>query len=619
MIFDKFFNGEELKAYTYMGAHPKDNGVEFYLWAPHAIKVEVFMSKDNFEVFYPLNKIDDRGIWHLFIDDCKCIYSYRYRIYTSKNNYVEKSDPYAFYSERRPANASVMYDLDMYKYSDDKYMSKRKFSYDNPLNIYELHLNGFKKENEFTTYQEVKENLIPYVKKMGYTHIELMPIVEHPFDGSWGYQATGFFSATSRYGTPYDLMDLINECHLNDIGVILDVAYVHFANDGFGLCNFDGEACYEYKSNDMSMSQWGSYQFDLGNGPVISFLLSNADFFINKYHIDGLRLDAVANIIYPDGNKDRGVNKTGLAFLKRFNFTLKKEYPSVMLIAEDSTDFAKVTVPVEYEGLGFDYKWDLGWMNDTLNYYHMDCEYRKYHHNQITFSMAYFYSEKFILPFSHDEVVHSKLTIVDKMWGSYEDKFKQCRNLFMYMFSHPGKKLNFLGNDIGMFREFDETKDLDWKLLEYPMHDSFNRYFRDLCQIYKSYKAFNSNDYNPESFKWIDADNYKQSIYIYSRYDENYCFIVVLNMMPISYTNYLVGVPYKGTYTELINSEKDIYSGCNMCNFKPIASRKVKAHGLNNSIAIDIAPYSAIIFSTPIDKKAPIDEEPKKNRIIKES
>jgi len=622
MIFDKFFAGEELKAYEYMGAHPKDNGVEFYLWAPHAIKVEVFMSKDNFEVYYPFEKIDNRGIWHLFIDDCECIYSYRYRLWTSDTKFVEKSDPYAFYSEKRPANASVMYDLEMYQFSDKKYMSKRKFSYDNPLNIYELHLNGFKKQDEFTTYQEVKENLIPYIKKMGYTHIELMPIVEHPFDGSWGYQATGFFSATSRYGTPYDLMDLINECHLNNIGVLLDVAYVHFANDGFGLCEFDGKACYEYKSKDMSTSQWGSYQFDLGSGPVISFLLSNADFFINKYHFDGLRLDAVANIIYPDGNKDRGINATGLAFLKRFNYTIKKQYPSVMLIAEDSTDFAKVTVPVEYEGLGFDYKWDLGWMNDTLGYYHMDCEYRKYHHNQITFSMAYFYSEKFILPFSHDEVVHSKLTIVDKMWGSYEDKFKQCRNLFLYMFTHPGKKLNFLGNDIGMFREFDETKDLDWKILEYPMHDSFNRYFRDLCQIYLTYKAFNSSDYNPESFKWIDADNYKQSIYIYSRYDEDYCFIVVLNMMPISYTNYLVGVPFKGTYTELINSEKDIYSGCNMCNFKPITSRKVKAHGLPNSIAIDIAPYSAIIFSTPIAKKAAIDEDLNQamlNRIVKES
>lgn len=613
MNLDKFFSGYETHAYEYMGAHPKDDGVEFYLWAPHAYKVEVFMSRDSFNKFYPMDKVDERGIWHLFIEDLECIYSYRYRIYTNKNNYVDKSDPYAFYSELRPANASVMYDLNYYKFTDDKYMDKRTFSYDNPLNIYELHLNGFKKDKEFTTYRELKETLIPYVKNMGYTHIEMMPIVEHPFDGSWGYQATGFFAATSRYGTPYDLMDLINECHLNNIGVILDVAYVHFATDSYALGKFDGKPCYEYKDENRSKSQWGSYQFDLGSGPVISYLMSNGNFFLNKYHFDGLRMDAVSNIIYFDGNKNNGINESGLSFVKRFNYHTKLENPSCILIAEDSTDFPKVTVPSEYDGLGFDYKWDLGWMNDTLGYYHMDPEYRKYHHNQLTFSMAYFYSEKFILPLSHDEVVHSKLTIIDKMWGSYEDKFRQCRNLFMYMFTHPGKKLNFLGNDIGMFREFDETKELDWFLLKYPIHDSFNRYFRDLCQIYKTYKAFNSNDYNYESFKWIDADNAAQSIYIYTRYDEDYCFVVVLNMMPISYTNYKVGVPYKGTYTELINSEKDIYNGCNMCNFKPIQTRKVKSHGLTNSITIDIAPYAGIIFSIPIARKAPIASKPLKN------
>ena len=610
MNFDKFFSGYDLKSYEYMGAHPLDNGVSFTVWAPHAYKVEVFMSKDDFKVFYPLEKIDDRGIFYTFIDNLKCIYSYRYRIYTDEFNFIEKADPYAFYSELRPASASVMYDLNYYHFSDDDYMKNRKFSYDNPLNIYEVHLNGFKKEGELASYSQLKETLIPYVKNMGYTHIELMPVVEYPFDGSWGYQATGFFSATSRYGTPYDLMDFINEAHLNNIGVILDVAYVHFATDSYGLVNFDGQPCYEYKDEKNSKSQWGSYQFDLGHGPVISFLMSSGNFFLEKYHFDGLRMDAVSNIIYHDGNKDLGVNESGLSFIKRFNYHLKKQNPECILIAEDSTDYPKVTTPSEYDGLGFDYKWDLGWMNDTLDYYHMDPEYRKYHHNQITFSMAYFYSEKFILPFSHDEVVHSKLTIIDKMWGNYEDKFKQCRNLFMYMFTHPGKKLNFLGNDIGMFREFDETKELDWFLLKYPIHDSFNRYFRDLCQIYKTYKAFNSNDYNYESFKWIDADNYKQSIYIYSRFDENYCFIVVLNMMPISYTNFRIGVPYKGEYTELINSEKDIYNGCNMCNFKPITSRKIKAHGLTNSISIDIAPYAGIIFSIPIDKKADVAVEP---------
>ena len=616
MNLDYFFSGIDTQSYKYMGCHKLDDGVEFYLWAPHADKVEIFMSKDDFKKYYPMEKVDDRGIWHLIIKDCECIYSYRYRIH-HKGKIIEKTDPYAFYSERRPANASVMYDLNYYKFSDDEYMSKRNFSYQNPLNIYELHINGFKHEGELTTYQELKKELIPYVKNMGYTHIELMPVVEYPFDGSWGYQATGFFSATSRYGTPYDLMDFINECHLNNIGVLLDVAYVHFATDDYALTKFDGEACFEYKNEKQAKSQWGSYLFDHGSGPVISYLMSSGNFFLNEYHFDGLRLDAVSNIIYHDGNKNIGENAAGISFIKRFNYSIKKEHPDCILIAEDSTDYPKVTVPTEYDGLGFDYKWDLGWMNDTLDYYSMDPEFRQYHHNQITFSMAYFYSEKFLLPLSHDEVVHSKKTIVDKMWGKYEDQFSQCRNLFLYMFTHPGKKLNFLGNDIAMYREFDETRGLDWDLLKYPIHDSFNRYFRDLCHIYKAYKAFNSYDYDPLSFKWIDADNHSQSIYVYTRYDEDFCFIIVLNMKPISYTDYKIGVPFEGTYTELINSEKDIYNGCNMCNFKPIKSRKIKSHGLPNSISIDLAPYAGIIFSIPIKKKAPTIEEPKSKRSIK--
>ena len=604
MNLDYFFYGIDTQAYKYMGVHKLGKGVEFYLWAPHADRVEVFMSKDNFNTFYAMEKIDNRGVWHLIIDNCECIYSYRYRIFNG-NKVLYKSDPYAFYSELRPSNASVMYDLSQYKFSDDAYMEARKFSYQNPLNIYELHVNGFKHDGPFTTYRELKETLIPYVKNMGYTHIEMMPIVEYPFDGSWGYQATGFLSCTSRYGTPWDLMDFINECHLNNIGVILDMAYVHFAIDDYGLVNFDGEKCYENKDDKYSKTQWGSYLFDHGSGPVISYLMSSANLFLSEYHFDGLRLDAISNIIYYDGNKDIGTYNDGVSFIKKFNYSIKKEHPDCLIIAEDSTDYPKVTVPLEYDGLGFDYKWDLGWMNDTLKYFAMDPEYRQYHHNMLTFSMAYFYSEKFLLPLSHDEVVHGKKTIVDKMWGNQEDQFSQCRSLFLYMFTHPGKKLNFLGNDIAMYREFDETRGLDWHLLAYPLHDSFNRYFRDLCQIYKSYKAFYAYDYESFSFKWIDADNNRQSIYIYCRYDEDFCFVVVLNMKPCSYTDFNVGVPFSGTYTELINSQKDIYSGCNMCNFKPIRSRKVKAHGLANSISIDIAPYAAIIFSIPIKKKAP--------------
>jgi 1,4-alpha-glucan branching enzyme len=610
MNLDYFFSGLDTQAYQYMGVHKLGDGVEFYLWAPHARNVEVFMSRDNFSVFYPFEKIDQRGIWHCVIEHCEPIYSYRYRITAPEGYYIYKSDPYAFYSELRPDNASVMYDLSYFQFTDKEYMEKRHFSYENPLNIYEIHVNGFKHDGRLTTYRELKETLIPYAKQTGFTHIEMMPIVEHPYDGSWGYQATGFFSATSRYGTPYDLMDFINECHLNNIGVILDVAYVHFATDGFGLGNFDGQACYEYKTGDMQRSQWGSYQFDLGSGPVISYLMSSANFFLNEFHFDGLRMDAVSNIIFHEGNKNIGENQSGLSFVKRFNYTIKKEHPDVLLIAEDSTDYPKVTVPTMYEGLGFDYKWDLGWMNDTLKYYAMDPEFRQYHHNMLTFSMAYFYSEKFILPLSHDEVVHSKKTIVDKMWGNYETQFAQCRNLFLYMFTHPGKKLNFMGNDIAMYREFDETRGMVWDLLQYPAHDSFNRFFRDLCQIYNAYKVFSCYDYDPSSFRWIDADNYRQSVYIYTRYEEDYCFLIVLNMKPISYTNYRIGVPYRGVYTEIINTEKDIYNGCNMCNFKPIRSHKIKSHGLPNSIEIDLAPYAGVMFAVKAGRKTAFFEDP---------
>ena len=610
MNLDYFFYGLDTQAYKYMGCHKLGDGVELCLWAPHARKVEVFMSKDEFKVFYELEKIDERGIWHIIIDNCDCIYSYRYRITTQNGEQYYKSDPYAFYSERRPSNASVMYDLSMYKFTDSEYMEKRSFSYNNRLNIYEVHPNGFMHDGELASYQELKEKLIPYVRNMGYSHIELMPIVEHPFDGSWGYQATGFMSATSRYGTPYDLMDFINECHLNDIGVILDVAYVHFAVDDYGLACFDGEPCYESGDAGRARSQWGSYLFDLGSGPVISYLMSSANLFLSEYHIDGLRMDAVSNLIYPDGNCNLGSNYDGINFVKRFNYSIKKEHPDIMLIAEDSTAYPKVTEKTENDGLGFDYKWDLGWMNDTLKYYGLDPNERQYNHNKLTFSMAYFYSEKFILPLSHDEVVHMKGTIINKMWGDYNAKFKQCRNLFLYMFTHPGKKLNFIGNDIAMFREFNEGIGADWSIMSYPMHDSFNRYFRDLCQIHKTYKAFYAYDYETFSFKWIDADNYQQSIYSYVRYDEDYCFLIVLNMKDVTYNNYRIGVPLAGTYTEMINSEKDIYSGCNMCNYKPVRSSKIYSHGLPNSIEIDIAPYAGIMFCTKIEKKRLYVENP---------
>ena len=602
--FDKFFSGYEFEAFKLFGAHPTDKGVKFTLWAPHAYKVDVIGSFNDWTVGYPLKKVDFRGVWEVEIPDIKPIYSYRYRIYKDEYTFHEKIDPYAFCAEKRPANASVMYDLEYYKWDDNDYMSSRKFSYDNPLSIYEVHINGFKKEDgkNLNTYKHLKETLIPYVIENGFTHIELMPIFEHPFDGSWGYQSSGFFCATSRYGTPYDLMDFIDECHKKGIGVILDVVYAHFVQDAYGLVNYDFAPLYEYDEAHLMKSEWGSYYFNLNSKPVISFLMSSANFYLDKYHFDGLRFDAISHLIYHSGNRDKGENLEGLSFMKRLNFELKEKYPSVMLIAEDSSDYPNVTKEVKWGGLGFDYKWDLGWMNDTLKYYKMDHEYRKYHHNLLTFSMAYFYNEKFLLPLSHDEVVHSKGTIIDKMFGTYEEKFHLCRNLMTLMFTHPGKKLNFMGNELAVFREFDEAKDLDWFMLDYPLHDSFARFFRDLNLIYTKNKAFYANEYDWNYFRWIDADNNAQSIYSYYRQDEKECFVVVLNMMPISYEDYEIGVPYSGTYTEIMNSEKDIYSGCNMCNFTPVKAVKKEKHKLPYTLKIRIAPFAGIIFKTTVKK-----------------
>ena len=604
--FDKFFGGYELEAYKLFGAHAKDGGVECTLWAPHAYKVEVITSFNSWQSPFVMEKIDFRGVWQVFIPNCELIYSYRYRIYKNDSEYHEKIDPYAYYGERRPANASCMYNLDYYKWNDSEYLAKQKLSYDDPMNIYEVHINGFKNPEgeKLNTYRHLKETLIPYVLKNGFTHIELMPVFEHPFDGSWGYQSTGFFAATSRYGTPYDLMDFIDECHKNNLKVILDVVYAHFVQDAHGLVNFDHRPLYEYYEPHLMKSEWGSYYFNFNSNPVLSFLMSSANFYIEKYHVDGLRFDAVSHFIYHGGDKTQGENIEGMSFIKRLNYELKHRHPHVALIAEDSSDYEGVTKEVEWGGLGFDYKWDLGWMNDTLKYYHLDHEFRKYHHTLINFSMAYFFNERFLLPFSHDEVVHSKGTIIDKMFGTYEEKFRLCRNLYVMMFTHPGKKLNFMGNELAMFREFDEAKELDWFMLDYPLHDAFARFFKDMNLIYKSHPAFYRNEYQAETnnFKWIDADNNMQSVFTYYRQDKKECFVVAINCMPHSYEHFEIGVPYSGTYTEIMNSEKDIYGGCNMCNFEPLKAKKGERNNLPYTLDIRLAPFSAIIFKTTVKK-----------------
>lgn len=598
--FNAFFNGECYNAYELFGAHKYLNGVKFTVYAPNAYKVALKNSKDSWEKESFFTKIDDRGVYELYIEDMEIIYSYRYRIYKDEFNFHDKIDPYAYYFELRPSNASVMYDLSYFKFNDDKFMNLRCKGLDEPMNIYEVHVNGFMRPEwkQFATYQDLKQHLIPYVKENGFTHIELMPLMEHPFDGSWGYQASGFYAITSRYGTPYDLMDFINECHNNGIKVIFDVVYTHFVKDEYGLVNYDFKALYEYQEPFKAKSEWDTYYFDLSNPTVMSFIMSSAFFYAKHYHVDGFRFDAVSHFIHYRGNKDLGENKEGLNFLKRLNYELNKEFPALLLIAEDSSDFPKVCEKVEYGGLGFDLKWDLGWMNDTLRYYSMDHIYRKYHHNLMTFSMAYFYNEKFIMPFSHDEVVHMKKTIIDKMYGTYEQKFSLVKNLYVYMFTHPGKKLNFMGNELALFSEFNEAKELEWFMLKFPRHDSFKRFFKDMSLIYKYHNCLWEKDYDPSGFKWIEVDNNEKSVFSYYREDDKQILVTVLNMLPVSYKRYKVGVPLSGEYVEIMNTEKDIYSGCNMCNYNPIMSQheEFTYQHQHHSISIDLAPLSAIIF-----------------------
>ena len=604
-IVDSFHQGHCLNAYEFFGAHftyENGNGVRFTVYAPHARNISVIGSFNNWdENAARMERTGFTGIWSLFIKDVKEWDSYKYRIEDRRGNKLDKSDPYAFYSETRPESASKTYNLQNIRWSDEAWMKKRTKNYDRPVSIYEVYAGGWKRDGQYPyTYVRLKDELIPYVKEHGFTHIELMPLNEYPFDGSWGYQASGYYSVTSRYGNPTEFAEFVNECHKNDIGVIMDMVPVHFVKDAFGLRLFDGEPLYEYQKIYDAESQWGTLNFDLWNEEVRSFLMSAAAFWCDVYHMDGLRFDAVANLIYWAGNRDRGVNEGSVIFMKRMNYYLNKEFPSVMLIAEDSSDFPKVTASTLDNGLGFDYKWDLGWMNDTLKYYEADPFFRQWEHGKITFSIAYFYSERFLLPFSHDENVHGKKTVIDRMWGDYSQKFAQVRNLYAYMFAHPGKKLNFMGNEIASFREFDEEKELDWFLLDYPVHDAFLRYFTDLNKIYKTHSCLSKNDYSYDGFKWIDPDNNKQSVFSFWREDEKEYLVCVLNMTPVSFEEFTIGVPQKGTYTEIMNSEKDIYNGCNMCNFKSVKSHPAYPGAkFENDLTIRLAPFAAVWFTCP--------------------
>ena len=595
--FDNFFNGYSIDAYREFGAHLHDHTCTFTVWAPNARSVRVTGSFNQWDPAHDfLEKVDERGVWSITLDVVNEWDTYRYIIEDQEGRLNEKSDPFAFYSEYRPATASKVVNLEDFPWIDGDWMRDRQINADKPMNIYEVHAGSWRMKEDGTlyTYEELADLLVPYCVENGYSHIEFMPLNEYPFDGSWGYQATGYFSCTSRYGHFKQFMHLVNVAHQNGIGIIMDFVPVHFVKDSYGLRQFDGTNQYEYSDKNNAESEWGTCYFDLGKEEVRSFLMSAANFWCDYYHVDGLRVDAVSNLIFWKGNKNNGVNTGAVDFIKRLNYLVKERYDhKIMMIAEDSSDFEGVTKPSFYGGLGFDYKWDLGWMNDTLKYYAMDPIYRQYHHNMINFSMAYFYSERFINEFSHDEVVHGKKTIIDKMWGTYEEKFMQAKNLYAYMYTHPGKKLNFMGNEIGHFREWDEAKEIDWFLLKYPLQDSFRRYTHDLNMVYKYHSCLYKYDYDPKGFRWIDADNASQSVYSYYREDEESLMVVVLNMTPASYERFEVNVPIKGVYTEIINSDRDIYSGYNMCNYAPVKTVHKKKRDV---LRIRLAPFAAVLM-----------------------
>lgn len=600
-LINEFFSGHSLRAYQLFGAHfinDEKVGVRFTVYAPNVKNVQVVGDFNDWNGDYHyLKEIDERGIWQIFVPGLKVWTLYKYRIETFNDTWIEKSDPYGFFHELRPKTSSIVVDLSSFSWTDTKWLKERSKNFDLPLNIYEVHLGSWRKEaGRWQELDDWLQQLIPYVKANGFTHIELLPLTEHPFDGSWGYQTTGYYALTSRYGTPDEMMSFINACHNAGIGIILDVVPAHFVKDSHGLANFTGESLYEPENFSDANNQWGTLNFDFSKETVRSFLMSSFAFWLYYYHIDGLRFDAVANLIYWGGNKNRGENQAALDFIKRKNYNLNQQFPTVMLIAEDSSDFQKVTVKTEDGGLGYDYKWDLGWMNDTLRYYQLDPLFRKDNHNLITFSMYYFYSENFLLPFSHDEVVHMKGSLINKLWGNYQAKFSQLRNLMGYMFAHPGKKLNFMGNEIANFEEWDEEKSVQFDLLRYPIHQAYLRYFKDLSQIYRHHSSLYERDYNSASFRWIDADNADQSIFSFVREANDELLVCILNMTPTSYENYEIGVPYLGQYQEILNSEKDIYHGCNMTNFQPLESKTGWRHNLPYYLTIRIAPFACIYF-----------------------
>ena len=565
-----FYTGKVFDAYEYLGGRLTEEGAVFRTFAPSAARVALIGDFSAWQEV-PMRKVYDGNFWECTVPGAAAGMRYKYRIYKQDGAALDHCDPYGFYMELRPHNASILWDLGAYHFADGPWMRRRTDGRAGPMNIYEMHAGSWKKrerdgrevegEAGWYDYTELADRLIPYLLDAGYNYVELLPLSEHPSDESWGYQNTGFFSPTSRYGTPAQFMAFVDKCHQSGIGVILDFVPVHFAVDDYALWNYDGTALYEYPHADVGRSSWGSCNFMHSRGEVRSFLQSAAHYWLKEYHVDGLRMDAVNNLIYWQGDAARGENAGAQQFLREMNRGLKRLHPTALLAAEDSSARPGVTKPAEEGGLGFDYKWDMGWMNDTLSYFQAPPARRAAEYHKLTFSMQYFYNERYLLPLSHDEVVHGKATIAQKMNGAYEDKFPQARALYLYMYAHPGKKLNFMGGELAQLREWDEKRQQDWLLLRYPVHDAFYHFMRDLNHLYLDSPALWERDFDPDGFAWLDCGQEARCLYGFERRAARQRLAAVFNFSAEEQAGWQLPVPGAEKLTLLLATDAPDYGG----------------------------------------------------------
>ncbi len=601
-----FHQGTNYKAFEFLGSFLKKDKCIFRVWAPNARKVYVTGEFCDWKPYiHEANKINENGLYECLIDGVKKFDAYKYIFITQDGRTIYKSDPYAKHFETRPNTASKVYNLSDYKWEDKNWMKNREIPYNKAMNIYEVHLGSWKqKENgDFYTYRELADELVKYVKKMNYTHIELLPVAEHPYDKSWGYQVMGYYAPTSRFGLPEDFMYFVNECHKNNIGVILDWVPAHFPKDEAGLYEFDGGYVYEYPDPlKMEHRQWGTRIFNFARNEVISFLISNATYWFEKYHIDGLRVDAVSSMLYLNYNRDEWTpniygqdgNLEAISFLQTLNKYVKEEYEGAFMIAEEATVWEKITSPIEEGGLGFDFKWNMGWMNDSLKYHACDPFFRKGLHNHMTFSLTYAFSERFILPLSHDEVVHEKKSIFDRPAMDFEKKFSDLKAFMGYMFAHPGKKLTFMGQDIAQVIEWNEERPLDWFLLEYPNHNNHNKFMKELNKVYLETPSLWENDLQWDGFRWNTVDDSNNNVFAFTRYDKKGNEVLIIsNFSSQKLENYKIGVEKRMKYRILLNSDAKKFGGEGLIN-RNIESIEEEWNGFEFHVELRIPPFSTM-------------------------